>query len=813
MALVWTPKCFISGLTHDMYHDGLGRSVALSRDGTRLFIGSGSRLNELVADPGGLYGWTRVSPKAGASPAIGYYQFALSLLPDDGALYVGLPWLESTNEYGMVRRCLYDAEAGYYKRDATYENANGSDARSWFGFGVSVSGNGQVLAIGHPGLGGRDLGGVKLSGGYGAVYIYHLNGETGAWELAACPQKDAEVVPVPPYVGAVDPTIDAWTENDSWGCSVLLDEDGTRLLVGEIGHPTYDFTGNVYVYEFADGAWTQRQAIRGLAVDQDYPYLNYSFGWSLCGTPDLSRVFVGAPWAHNEHGARLGTVFVYESNEEAEPDEDLYSQVDRIINPTVSEGWVSLSRGQYPRMFGSGLACDETGNKLAVGCQQGAPRAVSFDQDCLPSQDGLHGVVFLFDYEYEPEIPDEEKRDREPEPTEYPEPDGGTALLFPYRPLVPVVESLAWTTDVMQAYDGTESRRGARAIPRQGWDWRVLVQDQSYYPLFRGWQTGLFWVPTWHEAYLYPDALAIATDALTIPVDVTAHGEWLDYLCIWYSPGYCQLYEITSIVGTTVTLASAIDQNYPAGSTVMPARLCRMGAQVRTEDAAPWALVELSWVLLDANALEAFQLDDAELLGDLPVAPDGLLPRALTATTEEIDFGTGELGFDVPRPESTWATDHRYYHITRSTCWDRRLWLYSVMGQRGGFWVPSGRRDLTLAAPFNAAATELTVKRLNYYEWLFSQAATDRVLFFQRVGEADSLCRVVTDVVPAGGEYQTITLASAFGFAGEVGAFYCISWLLPCRLAADRVELAWESPERMSLVLPVQEVHPYSVQV
>lgn len=826
----WAPQCMLNCLTHPpMSAEQLGRGVALSADGTRLFIASQGGLHEYVANPSATLGWERVSPNTvGIRYGTNSWPWVqkLALSPDDGPLYIGVAsgdddsWEDADNQFGGVYKAV-SGETCYvgtdWKQSPGMESCPSvQDYRSWYGAGLAISGNGLVLAVGHPGLYGRDLGGAKLSAGYGAVFIFDLDGESGEWvPRAKIPQKDAPWQDRPPFISWDRPTTDLWRECDFWGIGLALNHDGTRLIVGETGQPQAYYTGNVYVFDWTgdpgEEDWVQRQAIDGTTVTQPMAYENYHFGWAICGNADLSRIFIGAPWADNERGTKRGTVFVYEANVGADPPDDLYQLAGRIITPILTTGGDAWGF-EVTKNFGGSVACDAAGTKLVVGDDIAAPTTVTFGQT-EGMQEGLflEGCVFVYNYEVPVPVPDEELTPEFPPEDQYYQSTEGPVLLFPYRPLVPVVEALSWTTDAVEAFAGNELRRGARAIPRQSWDWHVLVLDRAWYALFRGLMTGPFWVPTWHEGWLTETQVDPGALTLTVPASVTDYGEWRGQLVLWSSPAWCELIGIASVDGDTITLSTAVTKTYPVGATVMPARLCRMANLVQGQDARGFALLDLSWVLLDAAELEPFQLDAAELMGFLPVAPDGMLDRDLTSAQEETDYQTGVLGFDARHTNTRWSFPALTYRTSRADAWALKLWLYSLQGRRGGFWVPTGKSDVVLASSASATDTSLTIERVNYYQQLFSQADTDRYLHFQRAGLLAPIVRQVTSANPAVGETENITLDEALGIAAEPGTFPYVSWLHPVRLDADRIELSWEAPDRLVVTVPLREVDATSL--
>ena len=156
--------------------------------------------------------------------------------------------------------------------------------------GVSISGNGQRVAV------GNQFGIQAGSSNRGSIYIYEFMG--GAWQ----------------QIGA---TIDTPVNNnqpgiDGYGISVSLSADGSRLAAGA---STSDATvngveGAFTVFEFAGGGWN----IVGDSVYGSQP--GERFGYDVDISDDGSRVVVGAP-SYNEinmggQNATPGRAFVYE---------------------------------------------------------------------------------------------------------------------------------------------------------------------------------------------------------------------------------------------------------------------------------------------------------------------------------------------------------------------------------------------------------------------------------------------------------------------------------------------------------------------
>ena len=107
---------------------------------------------------------------------------------------------------------------------ATADNFYGADAGDLGGSVMSLSGNGQYLAIG------------SKNGALNKVVLLHWNIDINEWEGAGT---------------------NALLEGDSnFGASVQSNNEGSRLFVGAPGTATSTTSGKVYVYDYDDGSDT-----------------------------------------------------------------------------------------------------------------------------------------------------------------------------------------------------------------------------------------------------------------------------------------------------------------------------------------------------------------------------------------------------------------------------------------------------------------------------------------------------------------------------------------------------------------------------
>ena len=162
------------------------------------------------------------------------------------------------------------------------QNINGEAAEDEAGYSVSLSNDGNTVAIGaitNDGANGSNSGQVR---------VYYNN--AGTWTK----------------IGA---DIDGEAQNNLFGYSISLSGDGNVVAVGAINNDNNgnNFAGHVRIYENNSGTWTQ------IGSDID-GITSYSLsGWSVSLSDDGSRVAIGAV-GFNGNGGFEGYTRVYQNN-------------------------------------------------------------------------------------------------------------------------------------------------------------------------------------------------------------------------------------------------------------------------------------------------------------------------------------------------------------------------------------------------------------------------------------------------------------------------------------------------------------------
>ena len=264
--------------------DFSGFSVSLSGDGSSVAIGAinngGYAGHVRVYKLGGAT-WTRVGLDIDGKVAFERSGRSVSLSENGSIVAIGAPDSDVNGVYaGNVRVYKWnDVTSGWLQVGG---DIDGEAAYDRFGWSVSLISDGSRIAIGAPRLPPADM---TDFGGH--VRVYEWNDVTSGWL----------------QVGA---DINGEAANDHSGFSVSLSGGGTRVAIGT--HNFYlGMTGHVRVYEWNDvtSGWLQVGAdIDGEAVDNSY-------GFSVSLSSDGTRVAIGAPGYDSASKTDVGSVSLF----------------------------------------------------------------------------------------------------------------------------------------------------------------------------------------------------------------------------------------------------------------------------------------------------------------------------------------------------------------------------------------------------------------------------------------------------------------------------------------------------------------------
>jgi hypothetical protein len=365
--------------------------------------------------------------------------------------------------------------------------------------------------------------------------------------------------------------------------------------------------------------------------------------------------------------------------------------------------------------------------------------------------------------------------------------------VFPYGPnwSSPVLERLEWLTDVRVSHDATEERQELRSVPRRSMEYQFLLRGVEF-----GRFDSLLWsahqdamiVPVWTDPQILGSNLI--TGATSISIDTTGYD---------YAPGAYVVFmldqanheavEIDEVSAGSVTFVSATTRTWPAGTRVYPARLARLPERVDAPRATAGIMHGvLRWELIGrSNAAPPDSPVTYDGMDVFLTGPDwsGGVQSAYARRLERLDYALGPVYVDDPTGLSSVHHQHGFLLRDRSHIAAWRAWLHARKGRAVPYWQPQWFMDVRLAGAVGASDTTLTVHALDYAELY-----TGRRDIAVRAPDGEWHLRRITDVADGDPGEEVWTMDSALGFAADPGQVF-ITWLIPARLEADAVEIAW----------------------
>ena len=248
-------------------NDQAGKSVSLSSDGTIVAIGApyNDNMGQVQVYKWNESNWNKLGGDIDGANNNDRFGSSVSLSSDGTIVAIGAPY---NDNMGQVQVYEWN-ESNWNKLGGDIDGANNNDR---FGYSVSLSSDGTIVAIGAP----------QYNNSTGQVQVYEWN-ESNWNKLGG--------------------DIDGANNNDWFGSSVSLSIDGTIVAIGA----TYAATGKVGkvgMYKWNEPNWTQ------LGTDIDGAAENDDFGSSVSLSSDGTTVAIGAPYNNN-----MGQVQVYKWDE------------------------------------------------------------------------------------------------------------------------------------------------------------------------------------------------------------------------------------------------------------------------------------------------------------------------------------------------------------------------------------------------------------------------------------------------------------------------------------------------------------------
>jgi len=417
----WTQQAYLKASNTDadpaFADDFFGLSVALSADGNTLAVGApredsgttgvnGDQADNTATFSGAVYVFTRDTGggwaqqayvKASNTDAVDFFGWRVALSADGNTLAASA-FLEDSSAIGAngndADNTAIDAGAAYvFVRDGggawtqqAYIKASNTDAGDRFGFTVTLSADGDTLAVGaqnedsaSTGVNGDELDDSTMDFDSGAAYVFTRD-TGGVWTQQA-------------YVKASN------TEaGDHFGFSVDVSTDGNTLAVGALHEDSGDGgneadnsaidSGAAYIFmRGSGGVWSQQAYVKASTIDE-----SDNFGINLSVSGDASKLAVGA---HHEDSVATG-VGGNEADNSAIDSGAAYVFTRDTGGAWIQQAYLKASNANLGDNFGISVSLSEDGDSLAVGANEEDSVVTGIDGDQADNSAPDAGAVYVF---------------------------------------------------------------------------------------------------------------------------------------------------------------------------------------------------------------------------------------------------------------------------------------------------------------------------------------------------------------------------------------------------------------------------------
>ena len=267
--------------------DWSGYSVSLNSDGSVVAIGependgNGDGAGQVRVFQNNNGSWSQIGADIEGEAIGDNFGYSVSLSADGSILAVGAPDNDGNGtDAGHVR--IFQNNSGTWTQLG--QDIDAEDAGDGLGTSVSLSADGSIVAVGAP----YNDDNASTSG---HVRVYQYNSSTGQWEQ-------------------IGQDIDGENSGDVSGTSVDLNDDGTVVVIGS---PYNDENGSksgqvrVFEYNSSNNLWEQK----GQSLYGENQY--YEAGRAVSVNSDGTVIAMGIP-RNDDHLTEAGEVIIYSYN-------------------------------------------------------------------------------------------------------------------------------------------------------------------------------------------------------------------------------------------------------------------------------------------------------------------------------------------------------------------------------------------------------------------------------------------------------------------------------------------------------------------
>lgn len=361
----------------------------------------------------------------------------------------------------------------------------------------------------------------------------------------------------------------------------------------------------------------------------------------------------------------------------------------------------------------------------------------------------------------------------------------GELAILPQQAEAPIKETLAFLTDVMQAYNAKEQRLQLRTKARQTFAYTVPLQawhmaaafNTGYGAIRKRWA-----VPIWTEAQFVG---TVAENAASIVCDTDNYDLRPASLAMLYAGcDKWQVVEISTVEAGQINIAS--DVTAVVGAWLLPVRLGWISDTIDKPTSGH-----------NGKSSVTFEIEDTlELVGDVPpqylandiyydapLLSSGTLSRSIEQKLDKNDFDLGVVEYRSTWTNAQFGTPFRWIIEGPAAMRAYKKFLYRRAGKFRAFWTPTFENNMRVANTGTIAST-LVIQNDAWTDY----ASVRTNIAIQRTN-GTWLLRTVSNPVQIDATRIQLTLSSALNIpANDIAR---VSYLGLNRLDSDSIEINW----------------------
>lgn len=363
----------------------------------------------------------------------------------------------------------------------------------------------------------------------------------------------------------------------------------------------------------------------------------------------------------------------------------------------------------------------------------------------------------------------------------------------------PVVETLAWLSDAMQAATGAQQVRQLLTAPRRGFSYQAVLggDDRRVADVWRR-TVGVapFWLPIWPDGQVL--GFTLGAGSLSIPCAIAGY-DFVAGGSAWLvsASGTQEVVAVSAVASGALTLSAPTVNAYSIGDRLYPLRRARLAQPVQeTQANADVATLQIQcavdepcdWAPAWPSATVYRTLPVLDWRGDESGDPQEQYNR-LSGT---VDAATGPIYYyDLPGVPFR-AQPVAFNLFSRADAATFRALAYQLAGQVGTCWLPDWQASFRLAQSAAASATAITVGWQGYTQ-AGGPLPQQRDVRIELLNGTALYRRITTAAEQPNAGTETLTLDSALGVALAPAQVRQINLMSVSAQSADTVQISHET--------------------